>query len=109
MLGITVPDAIAIGTLIIAVLAAWRGNGAGKTAKMAGPPPDSTVALIGAAIVDQQTLASLTHAVVRLVDVLERAVDENERAVGEKLDNMQETVKQLAEGLSDAQGHRQRR
>ncbi len=33
MLGITTPDAIAIGTLILACLAAYRGSTAGTTAK----------------------------------------------------------------------------
>ena len=33
MLGITVPDAIAIGTLVLACLAAYRGTTAGTSAK----------------------------------------------------------------------------
>lgn len=62
MLGITVPDSIALGTLILAVLAAWRGIAYGakqekrdrheaQSAKDAEPPPAS--AMIGAVYIDR--------------------------------------------------------
>jgi hypothetical protein len=38
MLGIPVANAVAVGTLIIALLAAWRGTRAGDAAKRISPP-----------------------------------------------------------------------
>lgn len=40
MLGITVADSVLVGTLILAVLAAWQGKKDGATAAKAGPHVD---------------------------------------------------------------------
>ncbi|ABS68955.1 hypothetical protein Xaut_3729 [Xanthobacter versatilis] len=42
MLGITVADSVLVGTLILAVLAAWQGKKDGATAAKAAPSSDGT-------------------------------------------------------------------
>lgn len=79
MLGISTPDAIALGTLILAALAAWQGQRAGAAAARRPPPPDPTVALIGGALVDQLTLRDLVEAVRALEATIGRVASERER------------------------------
>ena len=71
MLGITTPDAIAFGTLVIGLLAAWRGSKAGEEAKKADPVhPTSTNTMK-----DLELLASAislnTGALLRLTSLME--------------------------------------
>jgi hypothetical protein len=79
MLGISTPDAIALGTLILAALAAWQGGRAGATAARRPAPPDPTLALIGGALVDHLTLLDLVEAVRALEATIGRAAEERER------------------------------
>ena len=79
MLGITIPDAVLIGTLVISLLAAWRGSKAGAAAKES-TPPEPAVALIGSAIVDTATLRDLVDAVERLANVIDRTATERKNA-----------------------------
>lgn len=73
MLGISTPDAIALGTLILAALAAWQGGRAGAASRRAEPP--GGMALLGGALVDHMTLRDLVEAVRALEATIARAVD----------------------------------
>ena len=50
MLGITTPDAIAFGTLILACLAAWRGTTAGVAAKDSATKAAPFVSIAGSIV-----------------------------------------------------------
>jgi hypothetical protein len=104
MLGITVPDAIALGTLIIAVLAALRGGKAGEHAKRA-TPPDPPMAMIGGAIVDTMTLRDLTTAVQGLAAAMHASVEYQRHA---KDDKMSVTLDRLLHELSERDDERAR-
>lgn len=73
MLGITTPDAIALGSMLAALLAAFAGLVQGARAKREAPP-DPGMALIGSALVDRATLQDLTDAVRDLVAVMRAGV-----------------------------------
>jgi hypothetical protein len=90
ILGITVPDAIAIGMMILAALAAWRGTvGATEAKKNATPSPaDTSMAIIGAAIVDRTTLAELTDAVRDHAAALREQMDAREQKMQDKIDRL---------------------
>lgn len=75
MLGISTPDAIALGTLILAALAAWQGRRAGEAASRRAPPPEPGLALLGGALVDHLTLRDLVEAVRALEATIARAAD----------------------------------
>lgn len=78
MLGISTPDAIALGTLILAALAAWQGRRAGEAAARR-PPPEPAMALLGGALVDHATLRDLVEAVRDLERTIGRAAEGRER------------------------------
>ena len=79
MLGISTPDAIALGTLILAALAAWQGRRAGEAAARRPPAPDPALALIGGALVDHLTLRDLVEAVRALEATISRVADDRDR------------------------------
>lgn len=91
MLGITIPDAVLIGTLVISLLAAWRGSKAGAAAKES-TLPEPTVALIGSAIVDTATLRDLVEAVRRLAEVIDRAAGRAERTKTDRLEGLLDEI-----------------
>ncbi len=73
MLGITTPDAIAFGMMILAALAAWRGTKQGDAAKTEAVKSAQLVSIAGAIVdanqfadwikaVDKMAIAMLTHA-----------------------------------------------
>ena len=79
MLGIGTADAIALGTLILAALAAWQGRRAGDAAARRPPPPDPALALLGGALVDHLTLRDLVEAVRALEQTIGRVAEDRER------------------------------
>lgn len=88
MLGITTPDAIALGTLIIAVLAAWRGATQGTVARAKGSPVQ-TVSVAGTAIADTAAMQALTQAVIGLTEAVRAAtsarIEEDRREQAEDM------------------------
>ncbi|MCB8821461.1 hypothetical protein [Microvirga rosea] len=96
MLGITVADAVAVGTLVIAVLAAWRGARAGETAKKI-IPMDPPMAIMGAAIVDSMTLRDLVEAVKDHATAIREAIKSNERLEHDRLADAVEELKNRLE------------
>lgn len=73
MLGISTPDAIALGTLILAALAAWQGRRSGEVARRAAAPEG--LAVIGGAIVDHMIMRDLVEAIRGLDGTIGRAID----------------------------------
>lgn len=70
MLGMTVADAVAVGTLIIALLAAWRGTRAGDAAKRISPPVP--IVSVGATVyADTAAMTQLNVSINRLADASE--------------------------------------
>ncbi|MFO1151023.1 MAG: hypothetical protein U1E62_21825 [Alsobacter sp.] len=105
MLGITVPDAIAFGTLVLAILAAWRGAVAGAKAEKTAPP-DHTAAITCGAIVDSAALRDLVEAVEELTDAMrEMIVSQHERAEG----RMADLLTEISEKLDRPRDYRHRR
>ena len=93
MLGITVADAVLIGTLVVSLLAAWRGTRAGDAAKKS-LPPDPPMAMIGGAIVDSLTLRDLVEAVRALTAMIHEGIEARERRERDRLADVLEEVKE---------------
>ena len=101
MLGITVPDAIAFGMLMLAALAGWRGAQAGATAAKVAPPPEPAMAMIGGALVDRATLQELVLAVRdHAAAIRETIADKDQR----RADHMVEAVQRMALEIGKLQG-----
>jgi len=98
MLGITVPDAIAIGTLAIALLAAWRGTKAGETAAKV-TPPEPAMAMIGAALVDRATLQALTLAVQDHAAAIRETITAAEQARQEDITDAMQRMAEMLEQI----------
>lgn len=93
MLGITVADAVLVGTLVIALLAAWRGARDGKAAQSVKPPAPE-MAILGATLVDTNTFRDL----VRAVDALTEAVL---AGVAAKREEAEDRIADLLEEVRD--------
>ena len=98
MLGISTPDAIALGSMAAALLAAYAGLVNGTKAKR-DAPPEPGMALIGSALVDRATLQDLTEAVRELAAVLRAGV-----AMGEHRDRVAEMLRELLERADGGHG-----
>lgn len=100
MLGMSVPDAIAFGTLVLGLVAMWRGSQRGAEAAKALPPPNPTTTLIGGAIVDSNTLQDLTDAVEKLTEAIIHGIqDSRERTVRTEQEKMNELLRSIADKL----------
>lgn len=66
MFGITVADAVLVGTLLISLLAAWRGSKDGGEAAR-GRPPSPETAILGATLVDTSTFRDVADALREVV------------------------------------------
>jgi hypothetical protein len=104
MLGITVPDAIALGTLILALLAGFRGTRAGAEAKK-NIPPDPPTAMIGGAIVDTMTLRDLTTSVQNVADAINATIAEEKQS---REAHLSVTLDRLLKELSARDDERER-
>jgi len=78
MFDITVPDAIAFGSLCIAFVVAYLGTQRGKSERTRNPP-DPAVALLGASLVDTATVRDLAEAVKLLVVAVNAATAAREQ------------------------------
>ncbi len=81
MLGMIVADAVAVGTLIIALLAAWRGSRAGDAAKRI-LPPETTVSVGATVFADTAAMTQLNASINRLADAICDASEAKERLTG---------------------------
>ena len=92
MLGITVPDAIAVGTLIAAALAGWFGRKSGDALARVRPQEPATSG-IAAGFVDKDLMVRLTMACESIAATLKVLVgiqtDEHERAVEDRLERIE--------------------
>jgi flagellar basal body-associated protein FliL len=71
MLGISLPDAVLVGTLIVSVLAAWKGSKSGEGAKKADPVHPSSPSTLADIELLANAVSSNTSAVLKLTIVLE--------------------------------------
>lgn len=94
MLGITLADAIAVSTLIIAVLAAWRGAKQGQDQKGKNPP-DNQFVLAGAAFADTAALQAHTAATIRLAEAIEAIVSMIAQERSDDIKDLRSMVEQL--------------
>jgi predicted ATP-grasp superfamily ATP-dependent carboligase len=95
MLGITVADAVAVGTLIIALLAAWRGTRAGDAAKRISPP-ETTLSVGMAAFADTSAMTKMTEAIDRLAEAICDASEARERV---QASHLAEAIRRMTEAL----------
>lgn len=93
MLGITTPDAIALGSMLAALLAAFAGLLKGDRARK-DTPPEPGMALIGGALVDRATLRDLTEAVNDLAATLRAGI-----AAGRRPDLHADTLRDLLDRI----------
>lgn len=70
MFGITVADAVLVGTLLISLLAAWRGGKDGSAAARAKPQPSAEYAIMGATMVDTDTFRDVAVALREVVSAI---------------------------------------
>lgn len=95
MLGITVPDAIALGTIAAAALAGWWGKKSGDAAAKI-KPVDPATSGIAAGFVDKDLMVRLTMATESIAGTLKEIVgiqtDEHERAVEDRLARIEAAV-----------------
>lgn len=96
MLGITVPDAITLGTILAAALAGWYGKRSGDAAAKIKPAEPATSG-IAAGFVDKDLMVRLTMATEAIAGTLktylEIQTDEHERDVNDRLKRIEEAVK----------------
>lgn len=96
MLGITVPDAITLGTIIAAALAGWYGKRSGDAAAKI-KPIEPTTSGIAAGFVDKDLMTRLTLAMESVAGTLkaylEIQTDEHERDVNDRLKRIEEAVR----------------
>jgi len=104
MLGITVADAVAIGTLIIALLAAWKGTRAGDAAKRISPP-ETTVSVGATVFADTAAMTQLNASINRLADAICNASEARER---QQANQLAEVLKRLTDRLDEQDRGRHR-
>ncbi len=98
MLGITTPDAIALGMMILAGLAAWNGSRAGQVAKNNSVSNASMVA-IGGGILAAEQFGDWIKCVDKMSIALTRHADAMDRQHDVKHTN---ALERLAEKVDDA-------
>jgi flagellar motility protein MotE (MotC chaperone) len=98
MLGITVADAVAVGTLIIALLAAWRGARAGDAAKRISPP-ETTVSVGATVFADTAAMTQLNTSINRLADAIGDASEARERQQANQLSDVLRKLTATLEAL----------
>jgi hypothetical protein len=96
MLGITVADAV--GTLIIALLAAWRETRAGDAAKRISPP-ETTVSVGATVFADTAAMTRLNTSINRLAEAI---CDVSEARERQQDNHLAEILERLTRAL-DAQ------
>jgi signal transduction histidine kinase len=97
MLGITVADAVAVGTLIIALLAAWRGTRAGDAAKRISPP-ETTVSVGATVFADTAAMTQLNNSLNRLAEAICDASEARER---QQASQLADVLKRLTDKLDE--------
>ncbi len=98
MLGITTADAVLVGTLIVAVLAAWRGSAQGDSAKKQAIQSASMVGIAGG-LVDANQFADYVKVGDKLAIALEKHAEALNRQHDVKHTN---ALEELAERIDEA-------
>jgi hypothetical protein len=95
MLGITVPDAIAVGTLVAAALAGLFGK-KGADALLKAKPLDPVASGVAAGFVDKDLMLRLVESnetiAVALKALVAAELDERQHAVDEKLERLEAAI-----------------
>lgn len=92
MFGITVADAVLVGTLVISLLAAWRGGkDGGGAAKTKPPAPD--YAIMGATMVDTATFRDVADALRELSGVLREGIAAQQDEANAKMLALMEQIR----------------
>lgn len=78
MLGITVPDAIALGSLVAGLVAMWRGATAGAQAAKVTPPNPAVAALAGT-FITTDAMDKLTAALREIAHEIREGREHKER------------------------------
>jgi hypothetical protein len=104
MLGITVADAVAVGTLIIALLAAWKGTRVGDAAKRIAPP-ETTVSVGTTVFADTAAMTQLNTSINRLADAICDASEAKER---QQFSPLADVLRRLTEALDERERGRHR-
>ena len=97
MLGITTADAVLVGTLIVAILAAWRGSTQGESAKKQAIQSAPMVGIAGG-IVDANQFADYVKVGDKLAIALDKHADALNRQHEVKHTN---ALEELAEKIDD--------
>jgi hypothetical protein len=92
MLGITTPDAIAFGMMVLAALAAWRGMQTGESAKKSEPPPPTPLSLGMATFADTAMMSRLVDAIDRHADAIHHAVEANQKQRDDRIAQQLESL-----------------
>lgn len=100
MLGITITDAVALGTLILAIGAAWRGLKGGEFARRHSPPPE-TISVGSTVLADTMAMTLQTEALNRIADAIESTVTEHREQEKDRLTSAIEQLVNKIEGLDD--------
>lgn len=95
MLGLTVPDAIAFGMMVLGALAAWKGSTRGEHAKT-NTPPENTISIGAAMFADTAAMQNMTRALNRLAEALEAGTKQQAE---DKQDRIAEALVKLTEKL----------
>jgi hypothetical protein len=105
MLGITTPDAIAFGMMVLAALAAWRGMQTGESAKKSEPPPPTPLSLGMATFADTAMMSRLVDAIDRHADAIHRSIEANDKR---QSDTMAQRLAELSKQIEQANRRKDR-
>jgi hypothetical protein len=92
MLGITIPEAVGVATVILAIGAAWKGTRAGDAARGKATPPEAAVSIGATVFADSLMMQRLVDGLTRIADIMEdrqRAEDAREKdRIGRALEDL---------------------
>ena len=100
MLDITIADAVAVGTITLAIGAAWRGMKGGDFARRHTPSPD-TVSVGSTVFADTMAMTLQTAALNRIADAIESTVTEHRESEKDRLTTAIEQLVNKIEHLDD--------
>jgi membrane protein involved in colicin uptake len=98
MLGITVPDAIALGTVLAAIIATVLGLRNGTAARSAAPQQEALLSIVGAGLIDTAAVKDLAQAIRDMTATLVRLAEDRKQQHAEHVsDALKDIQDRLAE------------
>lgn len=107
MLGITTPDAIAFGMMVLAALAAWRGVNQGDAAKTKAVQAAPFVSIAGG-IVDANQFGDYVKAIDKMAIAMHRHADAMNKQHDVRQTNALEGMAERIDTLLAQQPHRRK-